>query len=298
MAIFAGKAVGKTRITVKMLHNTLNGFPAEARVNGVTESFMLALALLKYFFGEAWVNEHVTPDTARPNYLRIDESTAENRDLSAVRIIDLGEVIFNLQEVEGFDDCIARMGAGDIEGTFGELDLGRMLFLNEVPFRFVRPSGVKGADFDAEFAYPDGVVGCADAKCKMDTTPLGSKTIINTLRAARKQLPEDRPGAVFVKVPPHWMNDPQFANICAAAARDFLRNTRRVVSVKFYVAPLTFENGFLKQEHAYREISNPVTNFGNDKNWNIFRQHDLPPEANGMPAHWQRILFFPDGKVR
>jgi hypothetical protein len=24
----------------------------------------------------------------------------------------------------------------------------------------------------------------------------------------------------------------------------------------------------------------------------------LPPEHNGMPPHWQRILFFPDGKPK
>jgi len=40
-----------------------------------------------------------------------------------------------------------------------------------------------------------------------------------------------------------------------------------------------------------------VTDFGNGIDWSIFRKFDLPPEANGMPAHWQRIIFFPDGKL-
>lgn len=277
-----------------MLQLKLDSLPAEMRVNGVTESFMLAMYLLGKFFGEAWQNEYITPDTARTNYLRIDESTDQRRDLTALRVIDLAEIIFNLQEVEGFDDCIARMGAGDIEGTFGELDLGRMLYLNRVPFRFVRPSGVKGADYDAKITYPDGTELCADAKCKIDTTPLGEKTIMNTLQSARKQLPKNEPGAIFVKVPPSWMDDPQFANICVDVARNFLRNTRRVVSVKFYVAPFTFEGGYLKQQHAYKEVSNQKTDFGDDKNWDVFRKHHLPRESNGMPEHWQRILFFPD----
>jgi hypothetical protein len=288
----------KVRLTREMLQQTLNGLPADARTNGVTESFMLALGVLKHFFGEAWLDEFITPDTAKRNFLRIDESTQEKKDLSAVRVIDLAEVIFNLQGVEGFDDCIARMSAGDIEGTFGELDLGRMLHLNKVPFRFIRPSGVKGADYDAELVCSDGTVVCADAKCKVETTVMGEKTIMNTLQSARKQLPEDRPGAVFMKVPPSWMRDPAFAEISVKTAKEFLRKTRRVVSVKYYVAPLTFEGGYLKQQHAYKEVSNPTTNFGNGKNWDVFRKHELPPEANGMPAHWQRILFFPDGKSR
>jgi hypothetical protein len=53
-------------------------------------------------------------------------------------------VIYNLQAVSGFDSCIARMRDGDIEGTAAELDLGRMLFLNRVPFRYVVPQGIKG----------------------------------------------------------------------------------------------------------------------------------------------------------
>jgi hypothetical protein len=291
-------ADGPIRITLEMLHDTVNGFPAEVRQNGVNQSLTLAMAILKHYFGEDWLNQYVTPDTAQKNFLRLDESSSAKLDLSAVRVIDLAEVIYNLQGIDGFDDCISRMRDGDIEGTFAELDLGRMLYLNEVAFRYVKPSGVKGADFDVEITYPNGLVACADAKCKIETTEFGDKTIANTLGSARKQLPKDRPGIVFVKVPQGWMDDPKFVQVCVDVANDFLRGTGRVVSVKYYVSPLTFEGGFLKQQHAYKEISNSKTEFGEGSNWNLFRQFDLPPEANGMPPHWQRVLFFPDGKVR
>jgi len=46
-----------------------------------------------------------------------------------------------------------------------------------------------------------------------------------------------------------------------------------------------------RHDHACKEVSNPVTDFGNGIDWSIFRKFDLPPEANGMPAHWQRIIF-------
>ena len=122
--------------------------------------------------------------------------------------MDLAEVVYNLQTVPGFDNCIARMREGDIEGTAAELDLGRMLYLNQVPFRYVVPQGVKGKDYDAEILFPDGVVACADAKCALEITGLKAKAIFNKLEKARKQLPADQPGIIFVKMPPHWMAAP------------------------------------------------------------------------------------------
>jgi hypothetical protein len=109
-------------------------------------------------------------------------------------MIDLAKVIYNLQHVPGFDACIARMEAGHVEDTFAELDLGRMLFLNEVLFRFVVPRGVKGKDYDVELTYPDGTIACADAKCALEGSDFTAKSIANKLEKARQQLPADRPG--------------------------------------------------------------------------------------------------------
>jgi hypothetical protein len=281
-----------------MLQDTLESFPFDMKVNGVTASFSLAMAILKYYFGEDWLNKYLTPDTAKPSFVRIDESDPIRRDLTALRTIDLAEVIYNLQHVHGFDECIVKMKNGDIEGTYAELDLGRMLYLNKVPFRYVVAQGIKRLDYDVEVEYPNGVIACAEAKCSIESTAFGEKTIRNKLDAARQQLPSDRPGIVFVKMPPRWMDESAFLKMTIAVAQSFLTGTRRIVSVKFYVSPNSIEGGYLKQEHAYKEISNRDTLFGSGKNWDLFRRWDLPPEYNGMPPHWQRVLFFPDGKIR
>ena len=290
------------RLNVPFLQNALINLrskpPVGRTMTGVDESFSLAAAILRHYFSEEWWNRWVMPETAKSNFLRIDESDQTRLDLTALRVIDLAEVLYNLQHVPGFDECIAKMRNGDIEGTYAELDLGRMLYLNQVPFRYVVPQKVKGLDYDVEVEYPDGVTACAEAKCSIESTELGANTIKNKLDRARQQLPPDRPGIVFVKMPPRWMDASEFLKITIDAAQDFLRGTRRVVSVKFYVSPNLIEAGYLKQQHAYKEISNPNSNFESGRNWNLFRQWNLPPECNGMPPHWQRVLFFPDGKAR
>ena len=59
--------------------------------------------------------------------------------------------------------------------------------------------------------------------------------------------------------------------------------TERIVSGKFYVAPTTIEGGYVTQQHAYEELSNPKTRFGS-REWTLFRHFDLPSEAGGIAA--------------
>ena len=288
----------RRRMSFEQLERGYVSLPPEVRTNAQTESLALASAVLRAFMGPEWVEQHIIADNRKKGFLAIDESEPSKMEISFFRVMDLAEVIYNLQPVPGFDECITRMRDGDIEGTYAELDFGRMLYLNQVPFRFVVPQGETGMDYDIEIEYPENLIASADAKCKIESTEFSDNTIKNSLNKARKQLPDNRPGIVFVKVPPSWITDGDRVTTMFNTARDFLRGTRRVVSVKFYSSPVTLANNVLRHDHAYKEVSNPQTDFGENKDWSIFRKFDLPPEFNGMPTHWQRIIFFPDGKPR
>jgi hypothetical protein len=149
---------------------------------------------------------------------------------------------------------------------------------------------VKGSDYDVEIIYPNELVVCGDAKCKVEATEFRAETIDDTLEAARRQLPDGRPGIIFVKLPPRWMENPCFADICIGVARDFLRTTKRIVSVKYFAAPIACIDGILEVRHFAKEISNPITDFGHFHNWDILHM------VNEIPSWWRRIVFYPDGK--
>ena len=164
------------RITRQALQDAFDSLPPRARVNAVTESFALGSGVVRAFLGNEWVERHVIPNARKSGFLTIDESDPQRLDLSCFRIIDLAEVLYNLQNISGFDACIEKMRNGDIEGTCAELDFGRMLYLNRVTFRYVVAKGTKGEDYDVQIIYPDGVIACADAKCKIDSTETVSYT--------------------------------------------------------------------------------------------------------------------------
>jgi hypothetical protein len=287
----------RIRIRLNHLQKAFHELSADPLLHGQDKSFALGCGILRRFLDEQWIDRHFLP-SGKNGFLTLNESSPESREMSAFRLIDLSEVIYNLQDVAGFDDCIRKMRAGDIEGTYAELDFGRMLHLNNVPFRFVVPQGVKRLDYDIEILYPNGLVVCADAKCKVETTEFSENGVRNVLNDARKQLPKERPSIVFVKVPPRWIECQTIVASTIQVARRFLGGVKRIVSVKFYSSPLMLKDGMMMHQHAYKEVSNPKTDFGDEINWDIFKKFQLPPEHNGMPPHWQRILFFPDGKPK
>lgn len=281
--------VRRIRMDLDALHRAVAGLPAQYQEQQA-RSVALACGVVRGFLGDQWFVRHVESQDKK-GFFTINEHDPVKQNLSLLRIVDLAEVLFNLQHAPGFDECIERLRNGVVEGTFAELDFGRMLYINRVPFRFVIPQGVKRSDYDIEVLYSDGLVACADAKCKIESTEFTENGIRNVLNEARKQLPSDRPGIVFVKTPARWIVDEAFLSLAGNRARRFLGGAPCIVSVKFYASDMVFANNAVTHRHAFREYSNPKTRFGSDIDWNLF---DAVPGIE-IPKHWQRILFFPDG---
>lgn len=130
----------------------------------------LGCGVVRAFLTKDWFERYVMPEGDKRNVLTIDDTDVINNQRSLGRIVDLAEVLYNLQHYFGFDECLARLYEGNIEGTLAELDLGRMLCINGVPFRFIVPKGRKKSDYDVEVLFPNGIIACADAKCKIEKT--------------------------------------------------------------------------------------------------------------------------------
>jgi hypothetical protein len=290
------------RITDQHLLQTINKFPEEIRNDPTNRTFYLSLAVVQHFFGMQWANDHIE-DNGKPGYIRLNWRDRTEAQKQSFRIVDLGEILFNLQHLDGFDDCIQKMREGDIEGTYAELDFGRMLYQSSVDFRFVKPLGKRRDDYDIEITMSDGTVVCADAKCKIETTDFSEATVLNSLRDARSQFPPDRPSIVFMKLPPHWLNARNNMKlILTEVAGRFLRNTGRIVSVKYYISFINWESGEVTHAQAFHEINNScsVNRFGPSRNWNMFEESSyIVPNARGeysnVPERWRRLMYYPEG---
>lgn len=274
--------VRSRRIDLAALHRAFAKICEDPSVISHDRWVALGCGIIRAFLTEEWFSRYVMPE-GKNNVLTINQTATPKLEQTLSRTVDLAEVLFNLQHIFGFDECLARLYEGNIEGTLAEFDLGRMLYINAVPFRFIIPRGKKIFDYNIEILYPNGVIACADAKYKIEGTDFTEKRIRAVLNDARDQLPRHRPGIVFVKVPAVWLNNLEFATVAQTAARRFLGGVRRIVSVKYYASPIVWHNNQLTIQHAFKEYSNPTTDFGNNIDWNIFRPGPFPKERNGAP---------------
>jgi len=275
---------------------TARVFPAEVRADANRQTFTLAASILRHFLGHQWYMDHIVQDAenSRPaGFLRLDFSSDFERERKTARFLDFAEMLFNLQHVAGFDDRVDQMRTGQIEATFAEFDFARFLHLHDIAFRFVETSRVKGADYDCAIQYEDGREACADAKCRLEETEMRPETIRNSLNKARtNNLPADKPGIVFVKVPQEWLEHVNVRAGIRDVVNGFLRNTERIVSVVVYAAHMQAvqNNTMMLMRHRFEECQNPKHRFDMSKSWTLFKDYKVPDEWGGMHPKWVRIF--------
>jgi hypothetical protein len=161
------------RISFADLMETARSFPQAVRADDNRLTFTLAVSVIRHFFGQQWCEDHIIQDAAhsRPaGFLRLDFTPGYAGEKKTSRVLDFAETLFNLQNVEGFDDRVEQVRTAEVEAAFAEFDFARFLYIHDIAFKFVTPSGVKGRDYDFDIEYEDGREACADAKCRLEGT--------------------------------------------------------------------------------------------------------------------------------
>jgi hypothetical protein len=283
------------RISVRHLVNVVAGLPAEIGADPYRRSYVLAISVIRHFLGQDFIESFANPVTGKRGFLQVDLDAPDSQ-IQLYKAVDLGELLFNLQNIDGFDECIRKLRSGDVEPALAELDVARLLYINNHIFWFVRPTGVLGADFDFMVIYPNGIIASVEAKCNVEAKSINANSIRNSLINGKRQLPKDGPGILAVKLPTQWLTENAFSQDSIKVANDFLRTTERVVSIKYYSSPYVFEDQdhTMAQTPAFVEINNPKTRFNITMDWNLFQSWKPKHDSwNSMPPQWTRLLYFP-----
>jgi hypothetical protein len=189
------------QITDQHLLKTKGSLPPADRNDDSKRSFLLSVAVIKYFPGEEWIEEYLSPQRAADGLLRVVPGEDADTQISAFKIVDSAQLLYNLQDIPRCYVRIDRIRRGILEPTYAKLDLGRMLYCGGVKFRLVEPQQHKGLDYDIDIRPRDGVLACADAKCKVDSTDFSVDAVKRSLEKARIEFPKDRPSIILLKVP-------------------------------------------------------------------------------------------------
>jgi len=286
-----------TRITLADLPLTVASFPLEVRQEPNWTTFNLSTSIIGHFLGKEWVKANIVQREAGSaipaGFFQMDFSSPQIAEAKTARILDFAETLFNLQHVPGFDQRIDQMRTGDVEAAYAEFDFGRFLYIHDITFCFVVPSGRRGSDYDCAVSYADGRTACADAKCRIESSEVRPEAIRHALETARKKnLPPDEPGIVFVKVPQRWLEFADVRHGLVDVATDFLRNTKRVVLVALYCSVQSPAAGqqLMVLRHLQEEVESTNHRFDRTRSWRLFKGFQVPAGWNGMPPKWHRIF--------
>lgn len=294
-----------TRLTLPVLLHSVSKMPPEVRARQEVVDLSVAMMVIKYHLGEEWLERHASPFGTLDGYFRVKKKIVDGEEqldpFSLSRLSILAECLFNLQHVPGFDTCVSRIRSGQakrrdsVEGPYAELQAGQNLYMNGWDFRFMDQIGVKRSDYDFEITLQDGLVLCADAKCKIETTPLSAETVTYAINKAQSQLPEGRPGIAIIKMPEPWMSMGYNAlrPVLREGAIAKLRNTTRLVGVSFYAVRHQWDNGLIEETYHFYHIHNPNNAFDSKRDWDLFHERRrVPPTTNILPR-WISLRAFP-----
>lgn len=148
------------------------------------------------------------------------------------RMLFLGEMLYNLQEVKGINEVVKKIGKNDIEPLFAELEAGKLLKISGYNFQYLPPLGSEKTN-DLEIYDGKGILS-AEIKCKVSETKFSSKTIENSLYKANDQLSANDYNLIFLKLRQDWMDDNHKKDLIEKILKDFLEKTKRYVTIIVY----------------------------------------------------------------
>ncbi len=146
------------RLAVEDLLTAYLNFPDGGRDAPDTAAFVLALMIIRHFLGNEWIYNNLDVSSRTDGFVRLYSSDPAQEYIQNWKVIDLAEMLFNLQRVPGFEECVTQMRTEAlIEASLAELDIGRMLYLRDYEFRFVKRTQVKRSDYDLEIKLESGL---------------------------------------------------------------------------------------------------------------------------------------------
>jgi len=234
-------------------------------------NFTINAVIIRYFLGDAWFSKHALPNSNPESFLKPDFLTDRADEVEpnySIRMLQLAELLFNLQDVRGFAKRLDHLLLGQLEPGLAELQIGRVLRERGVPFRYVEDG--EPTTVDIIFRTPDGSEALCEIKCKRETTPFSAQTLRNAISVATGQIGKGNAGIVFIKVPTAWVDvqqsdprtrpDIRLPSAIIAAAKNELRQASRIKKLIFYVFQYAYE-----AEWGF-SLTNTTMEFNNPKN--------------------------------
>ncbi len=187
--------------------------------------------LIEEALGTAWMEKNLSLDAPRtaPLNQKLDQFARDlDHHMTCTR---LGHMLYLLKDSPGFDKLLADAATRDFEPVFFEMYAAALLKENGYPVRFVSPTGQKGQDYDLQVEV-GGTLAAVEVKTRRNGLVKDVTTLSNTLKKAKKQLPDDIPSIICIALSTEYLDSGRHAEEEIEKVIDaFLRGTKQISGV-------------------------------------------------------------------
>lgn len=296
MAIEHSSGLILPKITTKDISTWISLFPEDVRKDRQTLLHATLLVLIREFLGNDFCQRHLMKQILSPRqvagYMTMDLSSQSRLQTQIQKIYEFSEALLNLQFADGFDERINDIRSADdkrVESAFAEFTAASMLLRQQISFRFIKETGVRGRDYDFEIMLDASCTICADAKCKLEATEIDTDSVKQSLQDARGQLPADRPGLIFVKVPQAWLEKPLMKSVLRDVAAHFMKSTGRIVNVIYLSKTVSFNGPIIHVSYPFQENLSETHRFPK-RDYRLFGNRPIPRDHLGRVRNWIRMM--------
>ncbi|MEQ8624737.1 MAG: hypothetical protein RJQ00_09750 [Vicingaceae bacterium] len=189
--------------------------------------------ILSNKLGEEWCSKNVKPKTdfgkkekGNRKFLQVDKTIKSRMTREYFeKVCRLAKLLINLQEVKGFEIVIDRIKKDSIQSNYAELQAALFCITRGFDVEFTLPSFEKTKDFDLLINKNNLAIPC-EVKSKNESEQYSLKSILNSITKAKKQLPKDKIGIIFIRLSKKWIHESDFKEIITHAF-----NSERVGSI-------------------------------------------------------------------
>jgi hypothetical protein len=189
----------------------------------------LGVTVILTFIGQKWAERIYTPIIEdRVDFLQRDIEGANEFTYQA-KLIFWAHWFFVLKDCKGFDEYVGYFTSASIESGNFELRVATSFLERGFEVEFVRRTGVKGADFDFR-VVKNGIE--FQVEVKNCSNPENDEiTLTNVLSHARRQLPKNGNGIIYVSIPDYITKKSNANNTIEEILSNHFRNTTRVKAI-------------------------------------------------------------------
>jgi hypothetical protein len=196
-------------------------------------SYGIAQKVIISILGATWWRDNISSSSGssmNAQYFQPSQGE-EGAYLHQHRVIELGRLLYELQDVAFFDDMVADLRTRSLDGAVTELRVLRLLRMAGWSVALRRPTGARGEDYDLDVRHSNGQLIAVEVKSRDDVHAYSRTSVHGTFKQARQQLPKNGPGVVVLRIPTHWARDASFVKEADGLFAEVLRNSKRINAV-------------------------------------------------------------------